>query len=368
MNEVEIRFFKRTEKDLLMQSIHRIWANDHILSRDERLLNHMFYETPGHELMTDKEHFSFLGAWEGEQVIGLLGVMPFPFNFNGKKGLSCCLTNWIVASEARATGAGLALIDKVHSFKPDMILSLGVSDEGSKIYKLMRWDIQPYVPRWIGLVNKNRTMDVLLDGDDRPLRYFTEIKPIKYEGQYLVERRETIDKTSWDTFDKACSKKYIGIHRNADFLTWRYEQHPSFDYQFLICKSGNDMKGLLVYRIEQLTSGEKIGRIVECITSDQDSAICLANALTDNQELLFYDFYCFSNATTWGLEAIGFKRIYASEQDPYTIPSRFQPVDLNNTTMLAACYFSDKIKAKWNSVILDSLYITKADSDQDRPN
>ncbi|WP_286925720.1 MULTISPECIES: GNAT family N-acetyltransferase [Lysinibacillus] len=366
---MEIRFFKKTEKSLLMQSIHSIWANNHILSRDENLLNHMFYETPGHKLITDREHFSFLGAWDDNKVIGLLGVMPFPFNFNGRKSLGCCLTNWIVSPEARATGAGLALIDKVHSFKPDMILSLGVSNEGSKVYKLMRWDVQPDVPRWIGLINKNRTVSALLGGESQPLRYYDVIKPLKYEGTYTVEHNDKLNETDWDAFYSSnYSKKSVGINRNAEFFKWRYENHPSFDYKFVICKCESNIKGLMVYRIEKLKSGDKIGRIVECITSDQDSAISLANALTDNQDLLFYDFYCFSNSTTWGLEAIGFKKVYKSEQDLYTIPSRFQPVDLENTDMLAAVFFSDKIKNKWNSVVLDSLYITKADSDQDRPN
>lgn len=366
---MEIRFFKLYEKDILLKAIHNLWSKNHILSRDEKLLEYMFYNTPGHHLITNQEHFSFLGAWVNEKLVGLLGVMPFVFNYKGKKGLCCCLTNWIVAEEARTTGAGLALIDKVHSFNPDMILSLGVSEAGSKIYKLMRWNIQPEVGRWVGLVNKERTIQTLLDGEKRPLRYFNEIKEVEYQGNYIANYVENLTEEEWNLFyTEHLSKESIGISRDTQFIKWRYENHPSFDYKILVCKSNGLLKGLIIYRIEQLQNGEKIGRIVECIVSNQDSAIVLANMLVKNKELLFYDFYCFTSNTTWGLESVGFKKIYNSQTDLYTIPSRFQPIDLHNTSMIAAIYFSEKIKNSWNIALENQLYITKADSDQDRPN
>lgn len=367
---MEIRFFKKTEKTLLKTAINTLWAANHILSRDEKLLDFMFSNYPNSNLITDEDELNFLGAWENGEVIGLLGVMPFTFNNKGKKGMACCLTNWIVNPEYRHQGAGLALINYVHNLKPDMILSLGVSLEGSKVYKLMRWDIVEDVPRWIGLGDKNSTVKLLLQHDEKPTRHWNEVQRVNTNSTYNISEITSLDDNQWNDFYwKVFAKGSVGIARDASFINWRYLQHPHFNYRVIVCKEGNQYKGIAVVRFEKILENQTIGRIVEFISSDQDSSVQLANAVISLEErVLFYDYYCFSNISSWGLEAVGFKRILKSEDDQYVLPSRFQPIDYKNTSMLSAVYLPDKFKDKWNPLTDQVWYITKGDSDQDRPN
>ncbi|MGO4694450.1 GNAT family N-acetyltransferase [Paenibacillus sp. 2TAB26] len=366
---MEIRYFKRTETEQLQNAIHTIWSPNHILSRNEQLLNYMFYENPGKHHWVETEYYSFLGAWKDNKIIGLLGVMPFEVNNKGVAGIGCSLTNWIVPPEYRSTGAGYALFHTVKERNPELILSLGINSTVTKLYKKMGWNILQDVPRWIGVVNKPITIEKMLNGNERPLRYWNELKTIPSNSDYHIS---DLVEEEWDRFyEQFFAPKTIGFARNYQFIKWRYINHPIFEYKILTCKdSHNHIMGIAIIRIESLLNiGEKIGRIVEFIAADQDSSICLANAVAGlARDCLFLDFYCFSSISTWGLEAIGFKRILESENDSVVVPTRFQPIDLTITNMMAAFSVQPDIKNKINLAEESCFYITKGDSDQDRPN
>lgn len=365
---MKIRLFRKDEQQLLKQAIHDVWGRNHILSYDDSLLHHMFFQTPNHTSIATKEEFSFLGVWDQNKVIGLLGVMTYTFNQYGKKGKAYSLTNWIVEEQYRHTGAGLQLIQYVLDLKPEMVLSLGVGEGAAPIYKLMRWEMNMDVPRWIGLQKKEEVVDALLDSNSHAIRYYNEIHEVLTARK--AKRIQALDDELWNEFYwNIFAKDTIGIARDAAFLNWRYFNHPTFDYIALAVKDGEQYEGLAIVRIEEVTGGSKIGRIVEMMYSTQDSAVALANAIVHlDESVLFYDFYSFSTVSTWGLEAVGFKRVYKTEEDPFVLPTRFQPVDLEITSMISAIYLTERSKEKFNVALDQQWYITKGDADQDRPN
>lgn len=366
---MEIRYFKRSETECLQQAIHSIWSPNHIFSRDEHLLNYMFYENPAKHHWCEADEYSFLGAWLEGQIVGLLGVMPFEVNNKGIKGVGCSLTNWIVPAEYRSTGAGYALLQTVKERNPELILSLGINSTVAKLYKKAGWSILQDVPRWIGILDKPKTIEKLLDGNEKPLRYWNELKPLPSNSGYFIS---DLVEEEWDVFyERFFAPRTIGFARNYSFIKWRYIDHPTFDYKILASKDAQGrLMGAAVIRIETLsTIGEKIGRVVEFIAADQDSSICLANAIVElAQDCLFLDFYCFSSTSAWGLEAVGFKRLLTSDTDTFVVPTRFQPIDLKITHMMAAFSLQASIKSKINFAEESCFYITKGDSDQDRPN
>lgn len=368
---MDIRFFGVSETDRLQQGISNIWSNNHVFVREEKLLKYMFYENPSRHLLADHDYYSFLGAWKDNNLIGLLGVLPFAFNNQGKKEIGCCLTNWIVSPEYRTSGAGLALLNKVQDFNPSVILSLGINENVAKLYRMMRWNVLADCPRWIGVLNKERTVRTLLDGDPKPLRYWEEVRAIKEDSIYEIEIDSTLDENLWNEYYWAdFAKKSVGFARDFSFISWRYLTNPFHKYKMLTCKDKNgNYKGLAIIRIENILENEKIGRVVEFIAANQDSAVALANSLIKiDKDILFFDFYCFSGVSSWGMEAVGFKRVYKSDQDYFVVPSRFQPLDLEVTSLMASMFITPKLKKKMNFIKDDLWYVTKGDSDQDRPN
>lgn len=368
---MEIRFFRLDETEQLQKGINDIWGSNHVFSRNENLLRFMFHENPSRVLLVDHNHYSFLGAWENNVLIGFLGVLPFVFNNQGKKDMGCCLTNWIVSPEYRSTGAGLSLLNEIQNFNPSIVLSLGINEHVAKLYRMMRWNVLDDCPRWIGILNKDKVVTKLLGGDLKPLRYWNVVKKVIESSLYEVTADQTLDEELWDQYYWGeFAKNSVGFARDFSFIQWRYLKNPFYEYKLLICKDRNGKyKGLAIIRIETILGDEKIGRVVEFITSDQDSAIALANAIIEiDKDLLFIDFYCFSSVSSWGLEAVGFKRFYQSDQDTLVVPSRFQPLDLQVTSLKASMFINKKFKKQMNLIQDDLWYVTKGDSDQDRPN
>lgn len=367
---MEIRYFNINETKELQKGINDIWSANHIFVKEKKLLHYMFSDNPSRNLLVDDNHYSFIGAWENEKLIGLLGVMPFVLNVYGKKESGFCLTNWIVSPDFRKTGAGLSLMREVQNHNPSIILSLGINKNVAKLYKMMRWNVLDDSPRWIGIVNKEKTIKKMLKGDEEPLRYWKEVNEV-HCIKYIASEETRLNESTWNQFYwNDFAKKTVGFARDYSFINWRYLKNPFFNYRILLCTDNSgEYKGLAVVRIEDVLDGEKIGRIVEFIASDQDSAIVLANAVINlDQDVLFYDFYCFSSVSSWGLEAVGFKKVLKSKQENIVVPSRFQPLDLDVTNLMASMYTTPEFKKKFNFIKENSWYVTKGDSDQDRPN
>lgn len=365
---VNINIALKSEMQEVQRVISDIWSNGHILSKDERLFSHMFIDSPKTSSVYESSQISFLLAKDNKEIVGMLGAVPYLYNNQGKDGLVFTFANWIVKEEFRHTGAGLKLINTVQEKQPNAIIVLGIGGKALPIYKLMRWETVEDVPRWVGLVDKKNTEEFLLNGNTQPLRYYDEVQAKYTTASFKIVTM--LEETKWNDFYwNIFAPTTIGVARDFEFLQWRYMEHPTFNYQFLIYEDEEGYKGLSVVRIEEIAGGQKIGRIVEMMYSTQDAAIALANAVIGlDKEVLFYDFYCFTSKVTWGLEAVGFKKVIKTKEDPFVLPTRFQPVDLTTTSIAAAIYIPDKERNKYSVINSDMWYITKGDADQDRPN
>ncbi|WP_141506462.1 GNAT family N-acetyltransferase [Paenibacillus luteus] len=362
---MQISFFKESNIDELKLAINDIWAKNHILSKEDRLIEHMFKKSPAHNKICGKNEVSFLGAWDNGKIIGLLGVLFLEVNVRGEKELGACLTNWIVIPEYRNTGAGMALLDKVIESNPSMILSLGINRSVAKLYQLMKWKVFQNVPRWIGLVDRNKTLE-MFNVNAEALKLFNEITSNNKEGNIRISNK--LDKDKWNDFYwNGIAKKTLGFARDFDFLNWRYLDHPYFNYEIIICESIiGQYLGLAVVRKEKIESSNlTVGRIVEFIAEDQVASILLANKIAEFcSDVLFIDFYCFSAETAKGLESIGFKK----EMKQPVLPTNFQPVDYKVNNMMASVYLKPSLLNNVDILCDQAWYVTKGDSDQDRPN
>nr|WP_165972308.1 GNAT family N-acetyltransferase [Paenibacillus piri] len=336
------------------------------------MLNYMFYDHAVVQTIFGKDNYGFLGAWHEGEIIGILGLMAFDMNIYGKLKFGFAPTNWIVSPEHRHTGAGIELMRAMLNFNPSIVLNHGINANVARLYKGMGgYQVIPDVPRWIGVNDEERTTELLLEGNGQPIRYYDPIRSVATTSSYRVSEQFNADK--WEDFYTKWARRNVGFSRNAVFISWRYINHPSFNYHIFTCENAEgEYKGLLILRKEQILDGKgHIGRIVEFIADDQDSAVQLANEVvkfSQQNELLFNDFYCFSSITAWGLEAVGFKRVIKSEADKLVLPTRFKPLDLEITHMMAAIYVAKELQGKIDSINDQTWYITKGDADQDRPN
>lgn len=366
---METRWFRKSEQSLLKEAIDSIWAKGHVFTRNDTLLNHMFFENPFRNLVVKGDDFSFLGLWDEGRIVGILGVIPYEVNVKGKKALGAALTNWKV--DSKYAGAGLKLLNSVKRYNLSIILSLGINSTVAKLYHALNWYVLDDVPRWIGFVNRNKVAAAIFKNtDDTLISSCRELRPIicKHDLKHV----SYLDEQKWNQFYwNVFARRTIGFARSYAFLNWRYLKHPVFEYQILaVIDQQGCYTGLLVYRVEEIMNGSyKIGRIVEFMALDHQSSIALANEiLLRNEDVLFWDFYNLSGISAWALENIGFQRKPDWLRDEIVVPTRFQPLDLSCVNMMASMYVSDDVKEQYNLMSDLQWYVTKGDSDQDRPN
>ncbi|MMZ59222.1 hypothetical protein D1872_212480 [compost metagenome] len=185
--------------------------------------------------------------------------------------------------------------------------------------------------------------------------------------------RQELVKDRWDSFYYThIAPKTISVSRNFEFLSWRYLNHPTFNYLVYTAQDqAGNYEGLFIARVESIVNNTaKILRIVEFISKNQDASIALANKIVEigtEEAVLFADFYCTTDMFNFGLESVGFKKEFTSDDDKIVLPSRFQPVDLSVVNLNACLSFYGK-KVKRLNLLNNNIYFTKGDSDQDRPN
>ncbi|MDY8045199.1 hypothetical protein UY416_02675 [Paenibacillus polymyxa] len=360
-----------------MKAIDEIWKKGHILSRDKALVDFMFYKNPMHEKYIGKESYGAIGIWEDDKIIGLGGLMLYEFNLNGITELSCNVTNSIVLEEYRNSLAGLLLYEKPFDLYPFFCsFGIGLSNFSMRLSPptISKGIVtQPIhkLNRIVGIFNKERTAEVLLEDNENYLRNYNTVCKVPQYGEKTVNWE--LDEDKWNKFYYTdIAPKTISVSRNYEFLNWRYLNHPTFKYLVYTAqdKVGN-YEGLLVARVENIVNNTaKILRIVEFIAKNQDASIALANKVVElgtDEAVLFADFYCTTDMFNFGLESVGFKKEFTSDDDEIVLPSRFQPVDLSVVNLNALISFHGK-KIKSLNLLNNNIYFTKGDSDQDRPN
>ncbi|KYG94256.1 hypothetical protein ABEW24_13935 [Paenibacillus jamilae] len=374
---MEIRLFRRDETDLYMEAIDKIWRKSHILSKDKALADFMFYNTPQHEKYVGKENYGAIGVWEDGKIVGLGGLMLFEFNLNGETEAACNVTNSIVLEEYRSSMAGLLLYAKPLDLYPFFCnFGIGLSKFSMRVSPAaISRDIvtQPIykLDRMVGILDKKKTSEVLLDGNENYLRNYGMVLKVTQYGDKTV--RQELVKDRWDSFYYThIAPKTISVSRNFEFLSWRYLNHPTFNYLVYTAQDqAGNYEGLFIARVESIVNNTaKILRIVEFISKNQDASIALANKIVEigtEEAVLFADFYCTTDMFNFGLESVGFKKEFTSDDDKIVLPSRFQPVDLSVVNLNACLSFYGK-KVKRLNLLNNNIYFTKGDSDQDRPN
>lgn len=374
---MEIRLFREDETDLYMKAIDEIWKKGHILSRDKALVDFMFYNNPMHEKYIGKENYGAIGIWEEGKIIGLGGLIVYEFNLSGKTELACNVTNSIVLEEYRNSLAGLLLYEKPFELYPFFCnFGIGLSKFSTRISPstiskgIVRQPIQK-LNRMVGIFNKKKTAEVLLEDNENYLRNYYMVRKVPQYGEKTVNQE--LDEDKWNRFYYTdIAPKTISVSRNYDFLNWRYLNHPTFKYLvYTVQDKLGCYEGLLVARVESIVNNTaKILRIVEFISKNQDASIALANKIVEigtEEAVLFADFYCTTDMFNFGLESVGFKKEFASDDDKIVLPSRFHPVDLSVVNLNALISFHGK-KIRSLSLLNNNIYFTKGDSDQDRPN
>jgi hypothetical protein len=375
---IQFRYANFDEYPRVSQFLDQHWAKNHVYVRERRLFDWTF-RRDGH---LESEAYSFVIAENGNEIVAILGGIPFTFNCLGKTSKAVWIVNYAVRPDHRRGPVALQLLSTFRRPPFGEVIASGLNPDSTIIYKVLRGTILPELPRHLGIFadatdrmvnllqltypewNKKRAEDVannfiLPSGANQDVQHGTTIP-------------NTWDHTDWP----AIATETVGAVRNSEYLRWRYLDHPSFEYHTVTVCEG-DRSGLAVWRLEtihrQAPEGripvDTLARLVEFLPASNENGHLLIQTLLKDVRAagaMGIDFYGYHGSARTILEQSGVRSV-AAHPDGALIPYRFQPLDTHGGGILNAMFAPEGLPPCTTG--LECLwYWTKSDSDQDRPN
>lgn len=300
--------------------------------------------------------YTFLILRENGEIKSFLGYVPVEF-ICGDKILSGCWTyNWYSANK---DGSGLKLLSWIME-KYDNIFLIGYSKHSEPIFRLYEMYMAD-LPRWIGIIDPSKTLDILGLTDnvakERIKESYWRLADIGSDtsGIYPCNR---FDNREEFIFDKFKGVNFY-IRRTCAYLNWRYIDIPYHDYK--IIRGGNNQ--FAVYRIEKIKGlDESVVRIMEWNFVGYDSRKAMAFIIkeAERHSAILVDFFCSTDIIASELEAMGFLR---ESSFLFQIPFLFRPINYKKTIGIAISIAPTR---QYKNLRMNEWYITKGDSDIDR--
>lgn len=375
---VAFRYAGLDEYPRISAFLSEYWAPNHIYVRSRELFDWTF---------TRKSHwtesgYSFALAEEGDDIVGILGGIPFDFNAFGKSSRGVWIVNYAVRPDHRKGPTAFTLLSMFRRETFPVVIACGLNPDTTVIYRVLRGLVLPEMPRHFvvlpGAEERVAAMLQLAYPEWSGERSLALAKAFRGEpAEDVPEDYATDPPPSWDQADwPKLATQTIGAARDTDYLNWRYRHHPSFQYHFLSVPDGR-RSGLAVWRLETIVRHargyreqvDKIARLVEFLPASEANAGQLLRAFFQQVRkhgAMAADYYGYHSSSRALLKQNGFPGV-ESHPDGRLLPSRFQPLDGHGGTMLNAMFLRNSLpdctveaECPW--------YWTKSDSDQDRPN
>lgn len=282
--------------------------------------------------------------------VPFLGLAPVGERFQGAYPI-----NLMVLPEYRSAGIGAILLARLLKSLP-CVVNPGLNQAAATLGEGLGMRDLGYLRRYVAVVDRLAATALAVDG-----RLPAGVKDAVPDDAATerVTTSSTLPEQAGAGF--AFPRPSYGAERNQDFLRWRYQDHPAFTYEFVFSA---DYRSLLVFREErEKSTGALIIRVVDVLARPEHQAALLHAALlaAKARSAAIVDFFCSLNCYDDALKSAGF--FDEAEHSDGRIASRFQPLDFRKTDIRVLAAHRD-----WRNGGRDDWYITKADSDQDRPN
>ena len=375
---IEIRYARLDEYPRISDFLDKHWAKDHVYTRRRDLFDWTFHR-PRH---WDSGQYSFSLAMDGEDLVGILGGIPFTLNRFGETSKAIWIVNYVIRPDYRRGATALQLLSSFRRQEFSAVVAFGINPATAAIYQVLRGQVLPEIPRHFLVMPRQgarlaRALKIAYPdwSDERAVSLTSS-----FELAQLPAPASQVGRTlpsNWDGHDwPEHASPTIGAARDYDYLDWRYRSHPVFQYEIVTVPEGR-RTGLAIWRLEtirHLTPGglhdvDRIARLVEFLPASSGNAQALFGAfLTEIERVgaMAADFYSYHGQTRRWLEEMGFR---GSEVHPdgWALPSRFQPLDGKGGGIMSAIFLQTGSAPSSNDPQC-SWYWTKSDSDQDRPN
>jgi hypothetical protein len=362
-----LRPIRLAEIPVLQDFLRVHWNANHALVRSAALLAWQHDNPFKPDSQYRKDELSFLGGWDGDQLIAVLGEIPVPFSFEGRSARGSWLALWKNSQAGSQAGLGLELLRRL-SLNPsvEFVGGIGINQQVKAAYRLLRFTLYEDLglhlvlnpEKTSRLVQRKATWD-----SDRARDFLPRLAPPA--GARVV--RAPVAREPWETFWDRQRQQVVAVDRTYQYLAWRYLNHPHYRYEWLQLRGETGaLAAVGVYRIERLPQlAESVIHVVEFL-GDPEARAPLAAALVGvmrETSASFLGFRCSHLPSLDAWRSAGGVR-YGVDDPTYQVASLFQPVVQNYRPLIWAYRINGEGAALPG---LDRLYATRSDADQDRP-
>ena len=342
-------------------ALHRPRWDDFIVSsyRDPNyvmlspaFLRWQFLDNPAN----DTDDYTLWLVAHRDEIVAQLGFVPFlGVTPSGEHLQGAYPINLMVRPEYRSVGLGAVLLERLLKQYP-CVVNPGVNQAGAALGEGLGMTDLGHLRRYIAVTDARAARALAMDGR-LPQGVEEAAASEAAVAQVIAARRVPEEIAGGFAFPQPA----YGAERNRKFLRWRYESHPAFTYEFLF---SGDCRSVLVFHEErEKSTGALILRMVDVLAQPADQ-LALFRAVVfaaKARGAVIVDFFCSLGCYEAALKGAGF--FDEVEHGDGQIAALFQPLDFRKTgiRVLVSC-------PGWSEGRLNAWYITKADSDQDRPN
>lgn len=324
--------------------------NRKIALANENFYKWQFIDTPDN--LTDNCCIAVIG----EEIIAVMGLNERPFQFNGKALHGAELTTWIVSPNHQGLGLGPKMLDYLQS-KYSVLFGMGITTQALHVYLTKGFKYLKSIPRFVKVLN-----NAVVEEHGVSTRLSNKLVELTSPSVNYKEITPTSDQL--DNITQTFSANTKMFKRSSDWLAWRYDNHPSFDYKKTIIENDEGQQCVVVYRIDHL---DKL-TMMHCLDlyGDQNafsSAICYLEDEAKKHNADVLDFY-----TTHSLLGAYFKsRNWFSvlDCDYFDFPHLFHPIEMRKPSTTSLIMWHKEQDPTFYDT--GSLYLTKQDCDFDRP-
>jgi hypothetical protein len=359
------RFIDSTEIDRVLAFFRAHKRPQHILGRDADFL--IWQLSPERCRGFEQAGLSAATLWDGNELVGILGVIGCRFNSSGAAIDGGWLCNLIVLPEYRPVGGWMRLMKFVHRLPILTAGVVGFPPNIGQLYRAMGYYVCDRLFRFIRIVDPQQTAQIVTGDDWRS--QIRQSAMLRVSPALKIDSLTSLDER-WDRFWQSFTERgYFGTHRDASYMAWRYLRHPRLEHviKVAIAADSKEIRGAAVYRIEQVKDHPVcLLRLLELMALDDASYKGVLSTVAHDGETLgvaFIDHY-----TTRPLHPVFLDLGWFEEQDAQDaiLPGLFQPLvparrNLNVGVRLLGP--SARKDLGWTK----DLHVVKSDGDQDRP-
>lgn len=301
------------------------------------------------------------------KILAHQGHVPVIFTDGADDYKGFISASTMVDIDYRRRGLMSYLRGSVHD-RYEMAVSLGGSDQGITLYTSMGYRYYGDLIRLIAVVDPKKCEEVSMNCEG--LQAIVSLSNHDEADVRQIEQFAEIDQNLEQLRNSVLSpNKYFGVKRDAEFLDWRYIEHPIFKYERFGLWADGSLRAFIVYR-KELARGtvSTVIRITELIGEDNYIPQLIKSTVLQQKtsaDVSWIDFFCSHSQICGLVSSLGFKT--PEELRPCVFPVFCNPIDYNKKKYPFMFWSRDEsFYAKLPK--FNDWYITKGDGDADRPN